>query len=109
MPGSVFRSERFVISVECGSLRRKIFQCQFAKRDGSVFVNFPYFRHSEGALARVARVRLASEPLLTVKQLAVGRERVSPQTRSLPNLDRVLTGHLRVRASPRAMGYFDST
>ena len=53
MPGSVFRSERFVISVECGSLRRKIFQCQFAKQDGSVFVNFPYFRHSEGVVSLV--------------------------------------------------------
>src|SRR5437667_2768383 len=53
MAGSVFRSERFVISVECGVLRRKVFQCQFAKRDGSLFVNFPYFKHSQGVVSLV--------------------------------------------------------
>jgi hypothetical protein len=53
MPGSVLRSERFVISVEYGTLRRKVFQCQFA-RDGSIFVNFPYFKHSQGLVSLVA-------------------------------------------------------
>src|SRR5712691_4530164 len=51
MPGSVLRSERFVISIECGERRHKVFQCQFAKRDGSVFISFPYFRHSEGLVS----------------------------------------------------------
>jgi hypothetical protein len=48
MPGSVLRSERFVISVERRGRHHKVFQCQFAKRDGSVFISFPYFDHTTG-------------------------------------------------------------
>jgi hypothetical protein len=54
MPGSVLRSERFVVSIDCGARRHKVFQCQFAKRDGSVFINFPYFQHKEGIVSLVA-------------------------------------------------------
>jgi hypothetical protein len=53
MPGSVFRAERFVISTQVGDDRRKVFQCQFSKRDGSIFINFPYFRHTVGLLSLV--------------------------------------------------------
>jgi hypothetical protein len=53
MPGSVLRSERFVVSVDCERFRAKIFQCQFA-RDGSVFVSFPYFKDPHGLVSFVA-------------------------------------------------------
>lgn len=54
MPGSVLRSELFVISVDLGGGRRhKIFQCRFAKRDGSILVNFPYFRQTDGLVSLV--------------------------------------------------------
>lgn len=71
MPGSVFRSERFVISVECGALRRKVFQCQFARRDGSVFVNFPYFQHSQGVVSLVDWH--AGQPATTLSLETAGR------------------------------------
>ena len=48
------RSQRFVVCIECGADRHKVFQCQFAKSDGSVFINFPYFRHKEGLVSLVA-------------------------------------------------------
>jgi hypothetical protein len=54
MPGSILRSERFVVSIECGTRRHKVFQCQFAKRDGSMFINFPYFQHKDGIVSLVA-------------------------------------------------------
>lgn len=54
MPGSVLRSERFTISVECGEDRRKLMICQFAKRDGSIFLSFPYFQHTEGVTSLVS-------------------------------------------------------
>ena len=64
MPGSVFRAERFVVSVETSGLRRKLFQCQFARRDGSIFVNFPYYRHTNGLVSLV--VWPAGQPLTTL-------------------------------------------
>jgi hypothetical protein len=30
-----------------------VFQCQFAKRDGSIFINFPYFQHKQGVVSLV--------------------------------------------------------
>lgn len=40
-------TERCVISVETNEKQYKLFQIVFAK-DGSLFVNFPYFKHKEG-------------------------------------------------------------
>ena len=45
------RSERYVIAVETASHRSKVFQIMFQKRDGSLFVNFPYYEHSEGIVS----------------------------------------------------------
>lgn len=53
MPGSVLRSERFIVSVERRGRCHKVFQCQFLKRDGSVFISFPYFRHTSGLVSAV--------------------------------------------------------
>ena len=45
-----FVSERFVITLETASDRRKVFQLLFRKNDGSLFVNFPYYKHTRGLL-----------------------------------------------------------
>lgn len=49
-----FRAERYVIAVEIGPKRHKLMQIMFAKKDGSLFINFPYFKHSEGLTSLVA-------------------------------------------------------
>lgn len=54
MPDAVLRAERFVFSVEAVGIRRKVFQCQFARRDGSIFINFPYYRHTTGIVSQVS-------------------------------------------------------
>lgn len=56
LSGSLLRSERYVLAIEAGALRRKILQVQFSKRDGSLFVTFPYFEKTDGivSLATVA-------------------------------------------------------
>lgn len=48
-----FRAERYVITVEIGAKRHKLLQIMFAKKDGSLFINFPYFKHSEGLTSLV--------------------------------------------------------
>jgi hypothetical protein len=53
MSGSVPRSKRLVIAVETPSELRKIFQVQFSDKDGSVFVNFPYFIGVPGVVSLV--------------------------------------------------------
>lgn len=45
-----FVSERFVITVEVGDDRRKLFQLLFGKKDGSLFVSFPYYKETVGLL-----------------------------------------------------------
>ena len=45
-------SERVVVTVTADGHRHKIMQIVFAK-DGSFFVTFPYFKHTEGLLAEV--------------------------------------------------------
>ena len=67
--GSVLRSERFVVSVQGGSLDRNIFQVLFNVSDGSVFVSFPYFRHTNGLVSLVTMPADTREPTL---QLEVG-------------------------------------
>lgn len=46
-----FISNRFVQTIEAAGDRRKVFQVFFGKRDGSLFVAFPYYRYSSGLLA----------------------------------------------------------
>jgi hypothetical protein len=45
------RSERYVIAVKTASHHNKVFQIIFKKNDGSLFVNFPYYKHSEGIVS----------------------------------------------------------
>ena len=45
-----FVSERFVITVETAQERRKVFQILFLRKDGSLFVAFPYYVNSSGLL-----------------------------------------------------------
>ena len=47
---TAIRSERVVCTVKVREKRFKIFQVFFG-RDGSLFINFPYFRHRTGLLA----------------------------------------------------------
>lgn len=51
MPGSVLRSEMFVVSAEWRGQRHKLFQCRFSKKDGSLFVSLPYFSQSTGLVS----------------------------------------------------------
>jgi hypothetical protein len=51
LPLIAFRSERFVISVSIEEQRRKLLQIILNRRDGSLFVNFPYFAHTEGIVS----------------------------------------------------------
>lgn len=46
-----YRSECYVIAVETPSHRSKVFQILFGKKDGSLFVNFPYYEHSNGVVS----------------------------------------------------------
>ena len=41
------------MAVETPTERRKLFQLQFAKNDGSVFVNFPYYKPASGLVSLV--------------------------------------------------------
>lgn len=50
---TAFRSERIVLTVKRGQSRNNVVQIIFG-RDGSLFVNFPYFRHRTGILAAAA-------------------------------------------------------
>lgn len=45
-----FVSERFVITVKAGNVRKKLFQIMFQKKDGSMFVAFPYYKDTTGIL-----------------------------------------------------------
>ena len=47
-----FHSDRIVITLKADGHRHKIFQILFRK-DGSLFVNFPYFSKTQGVLAEV--------------------------------------------------------
>jgi len=47
------QSELFIVTVRTPSGLRKVFQLIFQKRDGSLFVNFPYFERTDGLLSLV--------------------------------------------------------
>lgn len=46
-----FRSERYVITIQVGESRYKILQVVFGHKDGSLFINFPYYQHTEGLVS----------------------------------------------------------
>lgn len=48
-----FRSERYVVTITSASGRYKILQVMFGKKDGSLYVNFPYFVNREGLVSLV--------------------------------------------------------
>lgn len=48
-----FQSEKFVIKVTINNESYKIFQIIFGKKDGSLFVNFPYYQNSEGLVSLI--------------------------------------------------------
>ena len=52
MEVKAFLSEHIVVTVHADGHRHKIFQLLFGK-DGSMYVTFPYFQHSNGILAEV--------------------------------------------------------
>lgn len=47
--------DRHVVVVQTPETARKIFQVQFQRRDGSLFLHFPYFASSEGFVSCVRR------------------------------------------------------
>ncbi len=49
----MYQSEKYVVVLEVEGTYFKLLQFMFHKRDGSLFVNFPYFQHSEGIVAEV--------------------------------------------------------
>lgn len=49
----MYRSERYVVAVEFEGTYFKLMQFMFSRKDGSLFVAFPYFQHSEGIAAEV--------------------------------------------------------
>ena len=56
----VFKSaHRFIIIYEVGGIAFKLFQIMFSKKDGSLHVNFPYYKHQTGL---VTLVRFVGEP-----------------------------------------------
>ena len=46
-----FRSEKYVVTIEVGQNRYKVLQIVFGQKDGSFFVTFPYYQHSEGLVS----------------------------------------------------------
>lgn len=46
-----FRSVRYVITIQVGQDRYKVLQIVFSQKDGSLFVNFPYYQHTEGLVS----------------------------------------------------------
>lgn len=55
-----FASERFVITIETTDGRNKLFQILFQKKNGSLFVSFPYYKDTTGFLT-LATLRAKAE------------------------------------------------
>jgi len=49
----ILKSRRTVISIVVDSVRYKVMQLMFNKRDGSIFINFPYYTDSRGLVSLV--------------------------------------------------------
>lgn len=52
-PNQLTRAKQWVVGAQGDSFRRKVFQVQFQK-DGSIFINFPYYRLTTGVVSHVA-------------------------------------------------------
>jgi hypothetical protein len=48
-----FRTERFIIITKTPRSRNKVMQIMLHKRDGSIFVNFPYYKYKQGLVSLV--------------------------------------------------------
>jgi len=48
-----FGTERFIIIIKTPGSRNKVMQIMLHKRDGSIFVNFPYYRFKQGLVSLV--------------------------------------------------------
>ena len=48
-----FRSRSFIVTAAVGCKRYKLLQIMFRKTDGSLFVNFPYYKYSQGIVSLV--------------------------------------------------------
>jgi hypothetical protein len=46
-----FRSQRYTICVHTANVRSKLLQITFSRKDGSIFVGFPYYEHSVGLVS----------------------------------------------------------
>ena len=49
---NIFRANRFIFTVKSGNIQRKIFQLFFGS-DGSLYVNLPYYKKTEGIVSVV--------------------------------------------------------
>jgi hypothetical protein len=56
-------AERYVVTVKKSKIRHKLLQVIFSKKDGSLFVNFPYFMHSKGLVSLVTIRRNVLPPM----------------------------------------------
>jgi len=56
------RAEQFVITVITPVGRYKIIQIIFYKKDGSIFINFPYFKNSQGIVSLVTFPKDSTQP-----------------------------------------------
>jgi hypothetical protein len=57
------RAECIVIAVKRKGNYSKVFQIVFSKRDGSIYINFPYFKHSKGVVSIATMPAGAKYPL----------------------------------------------
>jgi hypothetical protein len=48
-----FKAERILIAVESRSKLYKVMQIHFGKKDGSLYVSFPYYKHRDGLVSLV--------------------------------------------------------
>ncbi|HCU5990698.1 TPA: hypothetical protein ACK8SK_000405 [Legionella pneumophila] len=52
--GTVLVAEKFIISASCGQDRFQLFQLQFYKKDGSIFLHFPYQSDNSSFLNKIS-------------------------------------------------------
>lgn len=57
-----YRSEKFIVVVHAGSFRSKLLQVIFRK-NGSIFVDFPFFAHTNGVVSLVTYPANAKPPI----------------------------------------------
>lgn len=67
-----FVSERFVVAIETPDDRRKVFQVLFGKKDGSLFVSFPYYKDAAGFLT-LATLKAKTEYPTSISLLDGGK------------------------------------